>query len=46
MTRVFRNTPVPIILATLTAMAAQGPIPRTSSVRAVDAKFCPPIADI
>src|ERR1700738_5146389 len=36
-TRVFRNTPVPIMLATFTAMAAQGPMPRTSSVRAEDA---------
>jgi hypothetical protein len=36
-TRVFRNTPVPIMLATFTAMAAQAPMPRMSSGRAEDA---------
>jgi len=33
MTRVFKNTPVPIMWATFTAMAAHGPTPRVSSPR-------------
>src|ERR1700723_2420325 len=38
MTRVLRNTPVPIMLATLTAVAAQGPTPRVNSPRAGSAE--------
>src|SRR5271154_4271373 len=36
MTRVLRKTPVPIMLATLTAIAPHAPTPRVSSVRALD----------
>src|SRR5580693_4427685 len=38
MTRVLRNTPVPIMLATLTAVAAHGPTPRVNSPRAGSAE--------
>ena len=33
MTRVFKNTPVPIMWAIFTALAAHGPTPRVSSPR-------------
>jgi hypothetical protein len=38
MTRVFKNTPAPIMLVTLMAIAAQAPTPRVSSgLRAIPA---------
>jgi hypothetical protein len=39
MTRVFKNMPVPIMLATLTAVAAHGPTPRVSSLRVPALEF-------
>ena len=43
MTRVLRKTPVPIMLATLTAAAAHGPTPRVSSLRTPELELPAPI---